>query len=216
MAYLFAAAQTEKPSKTVRDMAASVGSGIGTRRLQMAVDKLENDDDMVEDISSSNSIYAYALTSTGYDYAEKSYLAPDSTNFKSLVDALLERINDKTPDTDRGKSDFELLGVAVPSADRFVEIGHNSAGYDQTLQAIESAAEVIRQSNTIDADERSWIQSNLTVAISAMKTGGKILKQGISTFALEPLKAALNGVTEEKLKSIIAVAIAAVKSYFGL
>lgn len=212
LAYLFAAAQSERAGRDVSEMKKIFKFPIGDRRIQIAIDDLESDE-LVEDIGDRDS-YEYALTAEGYDSAERAYLDPESQNFKSISDQLIEKL--------RSSSSTDSIIVMseeenrIPASDRFVEVGHNTPGYHEVVSSVEVAAESIRQSNTLSAEERSWIQSNLDIAISALRKGGKLLVEGIKTFALEPLKAALANVSEEKLKSAISLAILSLRNFLGL
>ena len=212
MAYLFAAAQTDRAGRGVEEMRRILKAPIGERRIQIAINELESDE-LVEDIGRS-SFYEYALTSEGYDSAEKSYLEEDNAKFRDLIDQLVQKLMDE-------QGSHELVSIPtdeqkVPAADRFVEIGHNTAGYREVVEAVEIAAESIRQSNSLTPEDRGWIQANLEIGLGALKKGGKLLVDGLKTFALDPLKAALTSISEEKLKAAIAFAITALRNFLGL
>ncbi|MBT2187716.1 hypothetical protein [Sphingobium nicotianae] len=209
IAYLFAAAQSDRAGRDVEEIEKSLKKSPGNRRIQLAIDSLISDE-IAEDIGSGN-FYEYALTAEGYDTAEKSYLSEQSDGFKRTVDLLVERLTSSEVD----REGVIVSESSVPASDRFVELGHNTPGYQETVEAVESALDSIRQSNSLDPEDRPWIQSNLTIGLGALKKGGRLLVEGLRAFTIEPLKAALSSVGEEKLKVAISLAISALKKYFG-
>lgn len=211
MSYLFAAAQTDRAGRDIEEMRAIFRVPIGERRIQIAIDELESDE-LAEDIGEGGK-YEYALTAEGYESAEKLYMNKENKNFKDLADQLIEKLQGTAPDNLIIISSDENR---IPASDRFVEFGHNTSGYQEVVSSVEEAVEAIRQSNSLPPDDRSWIQANLEIGLTALRKGGKLLADGVKTFALEPLKAALTGVTEEKLKTVIGLAISTLRNFLGL
>lgn len=210
LASLFAAAQTSTPGRNASQVAGYIKNPVGERRVSLSIEELLNDG-LVEDIGETD--WVYALTATGYAYAEDLYLSENQNNFKIAVDGLVAHFEGGNDPAKLIETDDDQ--VQIPAADRFVHIGHNSAGYEDALEASKNAVEAIRQSNEIDPEERSWIVPNLQVGIEALKRGGNLLVSGLKTFLIEPLKAALKASSEERIKSLISIAISALKNLIG-
>ncbi len=210
IACLFASAQTDRPGRQASELAKYFKNPVGERRVLLAIETLESEG-IVEDIGQSS--WIYALTDRGYETAEKSYLSEKVSRFRTVVDKLVDYFL-KGEDATASVSGNE--GAEIPAADRIVQIGHNTAGYEEAVDGVSNAIASVRGSNVIDPAERAWILPNLQVGLDALKKGGSLLVSGLKTFLLEPLRAALKSISEEKLKSAISVAIAAVKNLIGM
>ncbi len=95
----------------------------------------------------------------------------------------------------------------VPAADRFVALEHNAEVATELQQAVTTADEQIRASNTIEDEQRSWIRAHLDAGALLIRRGGLILKDALMSLVVQPLRAALKYVIEERGKEAIRAAI---------
>ncbi|KRC81933.1 hypothetical protein [Sphingomonas sp. Root241] len=106
---------------------------------------------------------------------------------------------------------------AIPSADGFVTVNHNSAAYIEAEASIVEADDALRGDNEFEDDEqRSWIRIHIETGIGLLKRGGPVLRAALIALIVEPLKAALKATTSEKVKTLVGVALAAFLKWLGL
>ncbi|MBY0285286.1 MAG: hypothetical protein K2W81_15155 [Sphingomonas sp.] len=109
--------------------------------------------------------------------------------------------------------DFALPAISVPTAGAFVTVHHNSEQAAEIISVVEAADEGVRTSNAIEEEQRGWIRIHLAAGRELITKGGALLKSALKSLILEPLKAALNSVTEEHAKTAI---MAAIRLIWGL
>lgn len=105
--------------------------------------------------------------------------------------------------------------VAVPAADRLVTIAHNQPEINVLAEAIDNAAEAVRSSNTVSEDEKSWINSHLRSGAELIRRCKVVSLSAIKSLLLSPLSAALKAVSEEQLKSVLTIAVKAIRNWIG-
>ena len=210
LAYFFAKAQTEDFTLTEDHLISDFAGKIGTIRIQMALEQLK-DSDYVEDVEPSNSDYVFALSKEGYSRAEKFYLENDKGIVRQIVDLGLDAyLQLREEEADSGTE------ADIPASDRLVTVSDNMAGYGEIIGSMESADEVIRGANDLDAEERSWIRIHLELGIALLKKGGKVLHSALKSLLLEPLEAALKDSSQDNLRKAVEVALKALRTYLGI
>jgi hypothetical protein len=106
---------------------------------------------------------------------------------------------------------------AIPSADGFVTINHNSAAYVEAEASIVEADEALRGDNEFeDGEQRSWIRVHIETGLALLKRGGPVLRAAIISLIVEPLKAALKATTNENVKKLVGLALSALLKWLGL
>ncbi|MBS0479440.1 MAG: hypothetical protein JSR79_09085 [Proteobacteria bacterium] len=154
--------------------------------------------------------YFYGLTPTGYTKAEEFYLANANGAVRTITEKGLDAFFSSFVEKD------ETGETNVPASDRTVTLSDNMAGYNEIVETVQSADELIRGANDIEADERSWIRVHLDLGIVLLKKGGKVLLSALRSLLFEPLEAALKESSHATLKTAITQALHALRTYLGI
>ena len=112
------------------------------------------------------------------------------------------------------EEDSENAPKTAPAAEGFVTFDHNQSNSLAVIEAVETAAEIVRSTNAIEETERHWVRGHLDAGLLLLKRGGKILKEAIISTVIRPLQAALKYVVEERAKELIGMAIKFLMSFF--
>lgn len=210
LGYFFLIAQSDVEVVTQDQLVDAFRGYLGAVRVRMALDTLKSSN-YVKDQMPTADDYNYGLTSTGYAKAEELYLKNPRGAIRTIAEKGLEAFFSSFVEKDDESGDSN-----VPASDRMVTISDNMAGYGEIISTVEAADEAVRGANDLQADERSWIRVHVSLGITLLKKGGKVLYSALKSLLFEPLEAALKESSQDGVKAAVTHALQALRTYLGI
>ncbi|CAH0496973.1 hypothetical protein [Novosphingobium sp. CECT 9465] len=211
LAKYFQIAQTDRAAMWDGGVVDFFAKKIGRQRILMALNS-SAESDYLSVYTDEDGDSVYQITAAGYAVIEEMYLTNQS-QIRHFVDTDFEAF--LSSDFDENDNDQSTQN-AVPASDRFVSIGDNLPGYQEILATVESASETIRASNSLAAEERSWLRVHIDLGLELLRRGGTALRSALRSLIFEPLKAALKETSEENLRAAVRAALEALKTFLGI